>query len=574
MLDGFGQAPVCIELDLDSYEGPWTHVERFRGRSGWLVVAEAQVSTADTDWNTTLVAACDDYGEPVPHFLAPNLLACACSYPKPCREYPPNVLNDLLDEAAHELRLGWLRENNASLLNLSRAAGERIASLEAATRAAVDDADRRIADLRRRRRLPGVSLHAIGVFDDTITAIEVNREDSLHRLAEQRAQVRRTVEEQELALLRRSSVRVTWEPLYHVSWVTAGHVGEDELAVRDHVANARYRAGMFAHNERQGRHEDAIAATSLLIAHPKRVANQYVAITAATVPPSPPSGTVPSAKASPTGGEEEGCCKLIRRVKTLAAQVEALHNNRLPIGRGYLIRMVGLRREVATALSGLFQSDAVTKPERAALVDAERRLAGVETILSQRPRGQTHPSQPPKPVIAAAASVRAVAATTPEAPSMTATGTTSSPVASAVTTAPLTFAKLKFERNLLARQLAELETTGRKFLSGSPKFERNHAQRADIAVRIQALDIEIMGQDAAAMVEPSLEDQRAELQAELRRHEQRGARSSDGAYRYRQYRDGRLTLLGRIAEIEARIVRRGARESRISIGQVSLENER
>lgn len=574
MLDGFGQAPVCVEFDLDSYDGPWTHVERFRGRSGWLVVAEAQVGTADADWNTTLVAACDDYGEPVPHFMAPNLLACACSHPKPCREYPPNVLDDLLDDAAHELRLGWLRENNASLLNLSRACGERIASLEVATRAAVDDADRRIADLRRRRRLPGVSLHAIGIFNDTITAIEVDREAALHRLVEQRAQVRRAVEEQELALLQRSSVRVTWEPLYYVSWATAGHVGEDELAVRDHVANARYRAGVFAHNERQGRHEDAIAATSLLIAHPKRVANQYKAITAATVPPPPPSGTLPSAKASPAGGEEEGHRKLIRRVKALAAQVDALHNNRLPIGRGYLIRMVGLRREVATALSGLVQADAVTEPERAALVDAERRLAGVETILSQRPRGQTHPSQPPKPVIAAAASVRAVAATAPEAPSMTAIGASSSPVASAVTTAPRTFAKLKFERNLLARQLAELETTGRKFLSGSPKFERNHAQRADLAVRIRALDVEIMGQDAAAMVQPSLEDQRAELQAELRRHEQRGARSSDGAYCYRQYRDGRLTLLGRIAEIEARIARRGARESRVGIGQVSLENER
>ena len=580
MLHGFGQAPVCLELDLDSYDGPWTHVERFRGRSGWLVVAEAQVSTADADWTTTLVAACDDYGEPVPYFMAPNLLACACSHPQPCREYPPDALDHLLDVAARELQLGWLRENNVGLLNLSRAGTERVASLETATRAAVDDADRRIADLRRRRRMPGVSPHAIGVFNEAITAIEVDREIALHRLADQRAQMRRAVKEEELALLRRSRVRVTWEPLYHVSWTAAGRVGEDELAVRDHVANSRYRAGAFAHNERQGRHEDAIATTSLLIAYPKRVANEYAAVTVAAAPSSSSSGTASSVNASLVGREQEDHSKLIRRVKTLAAQVDALHSNRLPIGRGYLIRMVGLRREVATALSMLGQSDAVTEPEGAALADAERRLVRVETMLSHSPHSphsphsQTQSSQLSKPVIALAASVPAVTATAPKPSPTIVTCATTSPVTEAVSSAPRTNAKLNFERDLLARQLAELDATGRKFLRGSPKFERNHAQRTDLAVRIRALDVEITGHCTAAVVEPSLEDQRAELQAELRRHEQRGARSSDGAYRYREYRDGCLTLLGRIAEIEARIARQIARENRMGVGGVPSENER
>ena len=66
MLDGFGQAPVCLELDLDSYEGPWAHVERFRGRSGWLVVAEARVSTAGAEW-TSLPAAAAPSSEVVAH---------------------------------------------------------------------------------------------------------------------------------------------------------------------------------------------------------------------------------------------------------------------------------------------------------------------------------------------------------------------------------------------------------------------------------------------------------------------------------------------------------------------------
>lgn len=136
------------------------------------------------------------------------------------------------------------------------------------------------------------------------------------------------------------------------------------------------------------------------------------------------------------------------------------------------------------------------------------------------------------------------------------------PAAVTVTTAAPVNAKLKFERDLLARQLAELETTGRKFLCGSPKFERNRAQRADLAARIRALDIKIMEPDCTKIADRSLEDQRTELQAELRRHEQRGAKPSDGANPYRHYRDRRLSLLGRIAELENRIARQDQRKER------------
>lgn len=419
MLDGFGQAPVCLELDLDSYDGPWTHVERFRGRSGWLVVAEAEVTTADAGWTTTLVAACDDYGEPVPTFMAPNLLACACSHPQPCRELPPQELDELLDEAAHELRLGWLRDTNRHLHELTRAGADRVAALEAVTRAAVDEADHRIADLRRRRRTPGVTPHAIGLFNEAITEIEIERETALHRLAEERAKVRRAVEREELALVRRTGVEVRWEPLYHVAWSAAGRVGEDELAARDHVANARYRAGMFAHNERQGRREDAIAATSLLIAHPKRATNEGAAAAAGTVAvelSSSASVTKYSGKASTVGADQQDIGKLIRRVTTLTAQVNALYNNQLPIGRGYLIRMVALRREVETAVAVLDRADSLTEPERAVLADAEIRLARVETMLTHRRRGHVQPSPAPKPTAVPATLAQPVAAVNPTFP--------------------------------------------------------------------------------------------------------------------------------------------------------------
>jgi hypothetical protein len=580
MLDGFGQAPVCLELDLDSYDGPWTHVERFRGRSGWLVVAEAEVTTAGAGWTTTLIAACDDYGEPVPHFMAPNLLACACSRPQPCREYPPDELDDLLEDAAHELRLGWLRENNAGLLNLSRAGAERVAALETATRVAIDEADRGIADLRRRRRMPGVSPHAISVFNEAITTIEVDREAALHRLTEQRAQVRRAIQEEELALLRRSSVGVTWEPLYHVSWSAAGRAGEDELAARDHVANARYRAGAFAHNERQGRQEDAIAATSLLIVQPRQAVKEGAVKvvsdrsphgidvgdvgSAAPVRPLPASHEPSSDGAGSTAGDPlEQHRKLIRRVTTLAAQVDALHSNRLAIGRGYLIRMVGLRREVATIVSGLDDADPASGVKRAMLSDAEQQLSRVETMLGNRRSGLAVPMPTSKPAVAAATPVTPITTVRPSPPPALIAPAVTTPVVTVVATPPPANAKLTFERDLLARQLVELETTGRKFLRGSPKFERNRRQRAELAERIRMLNAQLAEPSTgSATVEPSLMDQRAELEAELARHQKRGARPSDGANPYRQYRDRRLYLLGRIAELNTRIARQTAGKER------------
>jgi len=75
MLDGFGFYPLRIEIDLDSYDGPWTHVARFRNRSGWLLVAQAIVSIDHGEVASyPVVVACDEYGEPVPDFMAPNLL--------------------------------------------------------------------------------------------------------------------------------------------------------------------------------------------------------------------------------------------------------------------------------------------------------------------------------------------------------------------------------------------------------------------------------------------------------------------------------------------------------------------
>lgn len=538
MLQGFGQAPVCIELDLDSFDGPWTHVERFRGRSGWLVVAEARVMTADAAWDTTLVAACDGYGEPVPPIMAPNLLACACSLPAPCDESPPDELDEFLDEAAQELRLSWLRENNAGMRNLSRTGAERIAALEAATRAAVDDVDYRIADLRRRRRMPGVTPHAIGLFEEAITANEVQREAILHRLTEQRAQVRRAVVEEELALLQRTTVSVTWEPLYHVSWSAAGRVGEDELAVRDHIRAAKRNAGRYAHNARPAQGRDGGNLDELLAA---RLPN------AVSPPPQAKAATTPVRTAKPEEFEH-----LRHRAEKLVVDIVEERRVTLMVARRYRIKIAALRRDVRSLAAKVNTALASTEPLRVLLVTIEQRLDDAEAALVKREREGVDGNTGKLPASAPAPNTTEPMVLAKPRPCEQATAS-----------APDRDGKLHVERAALARQLAELETTGTKFLRGSPKFERNREQRADLSGRIGAIDARLAGPAIKLPpVEPSLEDQRAALEAELALHHKRGAQMSDGQDRFRRYRDQRLSLLGRLAELNTRIARQSAREQR------------
>ncbi|WP_139810199.1 hypothetical protein [Sphingomonas azotifigens] len=218
MLDGFGLAPVCIEFDLDSYEGPWTHVERFRGRSGWLVVAEAEMTSAGGGWDTTLVAACDDHLDPVPSFMAPNLLACGCSLPGECDEYPPEDLEELLADAADELKVQWLRGSNAGLAQLTEATFARIAELEGQAARRIDALEYQIADLRRRRRMPGGSDAERALLQDIIGEFEQERDAIVERLASDRARLRQRVEQEERALIAKTRVRVSVAPLYYVRW--------------------------------------------------------------------------------------------------------------------------------------------------------------------------------------------------------------------------------------------------------------------------------------------------------------------------------------------------------------------
>lgn len=224
MLDGFGCLPVRLNLDFDSYEGPWTHVYRFRNRSGWLVVAEAHLTSGAMAWDTTVVAACDDCGEAVPGFMAPSLLACACSLPEPCEDPPPEELEELLREQCEPLASRWLRQTNRELAVFHDRNARRIEAMEGRTHAFVAAGERQIAELRRRRRMGDADDQARETIDRVIQEIEADHDAALDRLAARRAELRKETEARERALLTSINVRVALDPLYYVNWHDASRV--------------------------------------------------------------------------------------------------------------------------------------------------------------------------------------------------------------------------------------------------------------------------------------------------------------------------------------------------------------
>ena len=238
MLHGFGQAPVCLELDLDSYDGPWTHVDRFRNRRGWLMVANTVMTTPGGEHELGIVVGCDEWGEAIPGWRAAHLLECACSLPQPCDEYAPAVLEAIAQREAREVKLRWLRENNRELLTLAQAVEAAVAAEEHRTSDLIDRTLADVGDLRRRRRSPLLTADNRVAIDEAIASLEIGVEAALHNLELERGRIRAEAGEKERQLLKHAAVKVEIEPAYVVSW----HDGAPAFAgAADHTADFDWR---------------------------------------------------------------------------------------------------------------------------------------------------------------------------------------------------------------------------------------------------------------------------------------------------------------------------------------------
>lgn len=218
MLEEFRQAPLCMELDLDTYEGHWSHVARFRGQSGWLIGANATLESATEIYRTTIVAACDEQDEPIPAFQAAHLLECSWSDLRPCAEHPPELLDDLLCEEEGQVYARWQRETNSALRRHLNETEDRVAVVEAEARVSTNRLLRQIDDLRRRRRFPGLTAEARSIFDTLIADLDAENDRLFEASRGKVAQIRADAEQLEEQLWRQEDVLIEVEPFCLVAW--------------------------------------------------------------------------------------------------------------------------------------------------------------------------------------------------------------------------------------------------------------------------------------------------------------------------------------------------------------------
>lgn len=218
MFREFGPAPLCLDLDLSSYEGPSQHVWRFRNGSGWLLIAEATIQSRYELVRHKIVVACDGYEQAIPSFQALHLTECNWSNPTECIEEPPEILDDLLCEEEGALIVRWHRERNAALAENYDRQLARIATLEGKAKAFVRRNDARISDLRRRRRRPDASDEEKALLTALIAELEADSDAVIVEMAETRAAVRRRANDEEERLWSRADLLIEVEPLHLFRW--------------------------------------------------------------------------------------------------------------------------------------------------------------------------------------------------------------------------------------------------------------------------------------------------------------------------------------------------------------------
>lgn len=218
MFAEFGPAPLCLELDFDSFDGPPHWVARFRRMSGWMLVAKATIQSEHDILTAKLVAACDEQENPIPAFKALNLLHCDWINPTHCDELPPDLLDQLICEQEGELVRRWHREKNAGLAEAFEAHEQRIAEFEGRVRSVVRRNERRIADVRRRRRHPDTTLVDRAQLGGIIRDLEQENDTLVEEMAATRTRLREEAARQEEALWSREDLLVEVEPLHLIRW--------------------------------------------------------------------------------------------------------------------------------------------------------------------------------------------------------------------------------------------------------------------------------------------------------------------------------------------------------------------
>ena len=460
MFEGIGLAPVCVTLDLDTYEGPWTHVERFRRTSGWITAVRATIQSEHDILSTRLIAACDDRDNPIESWRAANLTHCEWSELAECDEHPPEVLDDLLCEEEGAFYARWQREMNTDLSALWDRAQRRIETLEAKATLRSQMLQSQIADLRRRRRMAGVSTDTQIAINAIIADIEAEYDTSITQLIDRRAQLRREADYSEEALWQRSDILIEFDPIYTVRW-TSGQM-------RPECAPAKiWRCGEFCPSPRTSGSADMEEASVVLAkvqaalvagaakAEKERPPEQPKAPSVKDLPKASPAlrklaeRQLPS---SPNGQTSSA------RLTPLPDPVHEAKTRSNVLKRRDKLEVRAKRLSSALELPGLHPKRRQTAEGN--LDRLERNIADIDDRLGR------HTNHPVETAVTEFETVRDRVGQGAQSPNGVA----------------------DLERDMLIALLEDLTEKGAKFLPGSPKTQRNLEERAEVRRQIAALD--------------------------------------------------------------------------------------
>ena len=488
MLHGFGLYPVSLQIDIDSYDGDWRHVARFRNRSGWLAVAEAEIWTGNELCATLpIIVGCDEHEDEIPAFIAANLLGCATSYPEPCYEFAPPALDELLDGQKAEVRKRWLRENVAAIAAIHEHAEQALLEVETKVAIQTRKSDKAIARLRRQLRFLPLDDPSRALLAEAIAEEEEWQDRIIDWLGQRREELRRHYDALERKASKGLRPKIEVETLYLINWHHRSAPTSDVLSAWAEIVRDTREV------HRRGSHpldisDKQIKALAELARAPGWVERKGEFIprptTPAPVPPKRPSrrievdwsaiGGVPN-KTTETATKDD-----VRDVQRRAAPSPASTPPRSASPPAAQVARPKTRLEKTEAKRAQFQAQleairahrAGLPPGSGRFLDAqgkerrfEKYIAAFDAEIASM-RDRIRPAKPEPPSSEPAAF----------------------PTSPPLTTTPAPRSNGHDERAALLELLRHLEIQGQKFRQGSPKMHRNQIARIEISRKIAALD--------------------------------------------------------------------------------------
>jgi hypothetical protein len=493
MLHGFGLYPVSLQIDIDSYDGDWRHVARFRNRSGWLAVAEAEIWSGN-DLCTTLpiIVGCDENEEEIPAFIAANMLGCATSYPEPCYEFAPTVLDFMLDAQRTDVRKRWLRENVAVIAAIHERAEQALLEAETKVAAQTRKSGKAIARMRRQRRFLAPDDPRREFLADAIAEEEEWQDRMIDWLGERRDELRRHYDALERKASKGQRPRISVDILYLINW---RHQSEPSAEAR----------GVWGEFLRETRHTGTHSSSSLHLDSDQLKALKELARNPDWAPikdakVSQPDTRAPKPRKAPprrieVNWEAIGAIPAKPKEPLEEDAANEPHNTSLPTPapspsvdtssavspnskpKTRLERTEAKRDEVLNRLQAVQLERGSHKPGSKRFRDCQRKerrftihvVALEAEIASMRSR-----MRPPEPVPSATPKPGPPPAPPPQL------------------TSPLAVpSQLQIERTALVEQLKQLEIIGQKFRPGSPKTRHNKLDQANVSRKIAELDRQI-----------------------------------------------------------------------------------